>query len=296
LCAAAAGALSLTAPIAFAQTPNANTVYAGPSSGGAGAPLFRSLVGADLPFFGFRADFGGTNNVYLAAGTPLGTNDYYIAKMANTEFNQGGDYSTSTFRWTPPANSHLVHFGANIWVVGGAASSGTNGSFVAKIIKNATTDSNGYQCQGINGQPIGNCATGSAADICAGIGTYGSAGAGTTSGVALSCYDSPSSSDYYSLFLYFDGAHGASLIQGSISGTTLCVTSTFVGAVAVGQTLFGPGITSGTTVTASGGSCGGTPYTVSVSQTVASEEISTGSMITVDGNPGHTYWSAARLN
>ena len=62
------------------------------------------------------------------------------------------------------------------------------------------------------------------------------------------------------------------LIVGSISGTSLTVTSVTSGTVAIGQVISGPGVTYGTTIT--GGSS--SPYTVSVSQTVASAALQLG--------------------
>lgn len=55
---------------------------------------------------------------------------------------------------------------------------------------------------------------------------------------------------------------------GAISGTTLTV-SGVTGAIAVGQTLFGAGVTAGTTITAGSG----TSWTVSASQTVSAESM-----------------------
>lgn len=64
--------------------------------------------------------------------------------------------------------------------------------------------------------------------------------------------------------------YGASF-SGSISGTTLTVSSVRLGALAVGMTLKGPGVTAGTTITALGTGTGGAgTYTVSASQTVGS--------------------------
>lgn len=64
----------------------------------------------------------------------------------------------------------------------------------------------------------------------------------------------------------------AAVITGSISGTSLTVTSVSSGAPAIGQVISGPGVTPGTTIT------GGTysPYTVSIPQTVASTTLQLG--------------------
>lgn len=64
------------------------------------------------------------------------------------------------------------------------------------------------------------------------------------------------------------GTPGA-VIVGSITGTTLTVTSTSSGAIRAGQTLSGSGVTDGTTVVSGAGSS----WTVSASQTVASTTI-----------------------
>jgi hypothetical protein len=65
---------------------------------------------------------------------------------------------------------------------------------------------------------------------------------------------------------------------GSISGQTLTVAAMSLGSITVGATLFGTGITAGTTLLAQGTGTGGVgTYTVSASQTVASEIMACGS-------------------
>ncbi|MET0373940.1 MAG: hypothetical protein ABW128_06745 [Rhizorhabdus sp.] len=61
----------------------------------------------------------------------------------------------------------------------------------------------------------------------------------------------------------------AAVFTGSISGTTLTVTAVAAGALAIGQTLSGSGVTAGTTITAGSG----TTWTVSTSQTAPSTTI-----------------------
>jgi hypothetical protein len=63
------------------------------------------------------------------------------------------------------------------------------------------------------------------------------------------------------------------IFRGSISGTTLTVAAISSGAVAIGQQVFGVGVSKETVITAGSG----TSWTVSVSQTVASENMSTAS-------------------
>jgi hypothetical protein len=62
---------------------------------------------------------------------------------------------------------------------------------------------------------------------------------------------------------------------GSITAQTLTVTNVASGTLFVGESLVGPGIAQGTTITAFGSGSGGTgTYTISTSQTVASETLS----------------------
>lgn len=68
----------------------------------------------------------------------------------------------------------------------------------------------------------------------------------------------------------------AAIFNGSISGTTLTVTSLSTGTLAVGQEVFGVGISNETVITALGTGTGGTgTYTINLSQTIASETMST---------------------
>ena len=72
---------------------------------------------------------------------------------------------------------------------------------------------------------------------------------------------------------YFYGLDDARF-TGSISGTTLTVSSMAFGSVVVGQTISGTGVTGGTKITAYGTGTGGAgTYTVSASQTVSSTTI-----------------------
>lgn len=87
---------------------------------------------------------------------------------------------------------------------------------------------------------------------------------------------------------------GAS-VTGSISGTTFAVTSASGGPLAVGQTLNGSGVTAGTTISALGTGTGGIgTYTVSASQAVASEAITTTTWVGLGSStftaPSGSWW------
>jgi hypothetical protein len=69
-------------------------------------------------------------------------------------------------------------------------------------------------------------------------------------------------------------ASAGAIVTGAITGTTLTVTAVTSGVLYVGQTIQGAGVTANTMITALGTGSGGTgTYTVSTSQTVASETL-----------------------
>lgn len=75
-------------------------------------------------------------------------------------------------------------------------------------------------------------------------------------------------------YTWFISNPSSATFTGSISGTTLTVSSVLNGTIAVGQALFGQGLAQNTVITALGTGTGGTgTYTVSDSQTVASTTI-----------------------
>ena len=70
-------------------------------------------------------------------------------------------------------------------------------------------------------------------------------------------------------------ALATAVFTGDISGTTLTVSSVSTGALAVGQQVFGVGVSNETVITALGTGSGGTgTYTVNISQTVLSQSLS----------------------
>ena len=72
------------------------------------------------------------------------------------------------------------------------------------------------------------------------------------------------------------------VFRGSISGTTLTVTSVSSGTIGVGQQVFGVGVSNETVITALGSGSGGVgTYTVNISQTVAAENLSSSAVAAV---------------
>jgi hypothetical protein len=75
-------------------------------------------------------------------------------------------------------------------------------------------------------------------------------------------------------YTWFISAPSSAIFTGSISSTTLTVTSVQSGTIAIGQAIFGQGVAQNTVITALGTGSGGVgTYTVSDSQTVASTAI-----------------------
>ncbi len=82
----------------------------------------------------------------------------------------------------------------------------------------------------------------------------------------------------------------AAAFTASISGTTLTVTAVASGTLAVGQLVSGTGVSAGTTITALGSGSGGTgTYTLSASQTVAPESMTSSQYFKI----GSVQWEAA---
>ncbi|HEX2753723.1 MAG TPA: hypothetical protein VHP34_11585 [Alphaproteobacteria bacterium] len=94
----------------------------------------------------------------------------------------------------------------------------------------------------------------------------------------------PIGSDFVTMTPLFNGRLSTNVdtyqdcsFTGSITGTTLNVTAVALGALAVGQTVFGVGVTPQTVITALGSGTGGIgTYTISQSQTIASAKLSSG--------------------
>src|SRR5215467_164404 len=94
--------------------------------------------------------------------------------------------------------------------------------------------------------------------------------------VAVATFPSASTLQMVGQYIDFsvDGGGATNSFTASISGTTMTVTAVSAGALAVNQAISGAGVTAGTTITALGTGTGGNgTYTVSASQTVASETI-----------------------
>jgi hypothetical protein len=104
---------------------NANTVWAGPTSGGAAAPAFRALVAADMP--------AGTGTVTSVAHTLAVPGSVFSATVGGSPITTSGTLADTLSLVTQLANT--------VWAgpSSGAASTPTFRSLVAQDLPNTTT-------------------------------------------------------------------------------------------------------------------------------------------------------------
>ena len=113
------GALSIAAASDISSTlgsQTANTVYAGPSTGSAANPTFRSLVSTDIPALSYVASSGGTATNLTLAGTLKDSN----SSSAGTSGQVLSSTATGT-KWITPSS------GGNVTGTG----TSTSGNFAA---------------------------------------------------------------------------------------------------------------------------------------------------------------------
>lgn len=135
-----------------------------------------------------RADLNGVDEV-------IASEVYTIFSAAHVVFNQGSYYDGATLRLTPPTGARAVHLYGSLWISAGADIAGGD-NYVAKWIKNWTIGGGGQLTSGT--------------DVCAGVGSIANATIGQAT-IQASCYDVPSASDYYALFIFVKGNGGGNV-------------------------------------------------------------------------------------
>ena len=195
---------------------------------------------------------------------------------------------------TAGAASTVSGSGPWVWTCagsGGGTTATCSATKVASAQSGACGSSNGAS---LTSAPTANLCTAGAASTVSGSGPWSWSCIGSNGGTTATCYAplSSGSSDPTRGFLpaasdgnanWSTAGMNAIPLTGSISGTTLTVSATPSGALGPGQTIRGPGIASGTQITAFGTGTGGTgAYTVNNSQTVAIEAM------TASGIPNRT--------
>lgn len=95
--------VTATGNLTFAlNTQSANLVLAGPSSGSAAAPTFRSLVSIDLPVAQSFSAFATANQTNFTAGA------FTKVLFTSTDWNVGSAYSTANSRFTPTITGKYI--------------------------------------------------------------------------------------------------------------------------------------------------------------------------------------------
>lgn len=139
--------------LSITETQTANTIYAGPTSGGAAVPAFRAAVAADMPAtIGFAAHKNGSNQTGVVSIT------YTQITLGTEVYDVGGHFATNG--WTPPAGKVSL---SAICEVGGTITAGSvfalaiykDGVLFAQQLAASMTDSAG------GGISIDDVATGS---------------------------------------------------------------------------------------------------------------------------------------
>lgn len=176
------GALATQASVAAALgNQSANLIYAGPSSGAAAAPAFRSLVVADLPTPPtFSAHRNGTNQTIASGG-------FSKVQCGTEDWDTGGCYDNATnYRFTPnQAGKYLLSAAAPMNA--GAA----GGTYIVSIYKNGTEHRRLVQKTFAASETI-------------------------APGVSSCVVQANGSTDYFELFIYQDAG-----VNGTLLGSTL---------------------------------------------------------------------------
>jgi len=111
-------------------TQTANTVLAGPTSGGAATPTFRALVTADLPSI--------TSEILLTGINGYGATNTLVVRFSNTTVNNGG--SDLTYADSSTAGGSITVNTAGRYAIQYSATP-TSGGSILTIEKNGTTQS-----------------------------------------------------------------------------------------------------------------------------------------------------------
>ena len=218
----------------------------------------------------------GTNvKIYVNAGTAL----YDITPIRVTYTSSSTPYTYNLFSTTNGSNSISAVLTTNPGTTGASVTGSITGTTLTVTAVGSGTLAIGQTITGTNvatGTTITALGTGTG-----GLGTYTVNINHPVSSTALTTVNHTSASSGAQVGDYVTISGVGAVFVGSISGTTLTVTSVTSGTIAIGQTISGTGITAGTTIT--NGS--GLSWTVSSSQTVASTTITT----TIGGIPSTTF-------
>lgn len=207
-----------TLAIALA-TQTANTVFAGPTSGGAATPTFRALVLADIPN---TFDFGDGSDgaVTISVDTTLTRDMYYSSLTVNSAIN----LTTAGFKIFVSgtlSNAGTIRHNGTAGAAGSGITSGAGGAGAAAGTLGAgATGATTGAAAAAAGQAGGASATAMGESAGAG-GAGGTGGAGGAAGVATYApHRNTAPAIVYGITLITGGAGGGSGGNGSTSGGT----------------------------------------------------------------------------
>lgn len=242
----------------------------------AGARIFGSqLNGAGI--FNFRfSDYGG------AAYSQINTTNYYLATVARAIGIWDNDY------FSPGQSGNPTNNGQAQWQLGELYSQFCGHEPCPAALPNLSPTLFALVCPSASaGSPDSYARV---AYTCASLGSLGS----YPPIAARTVFKSVDWNTGAPSKLYLHSGHGSTIpgrswgqnltqtslgstpnavVTGSISGTTLCVTAVSSGAINAGDLITGTSISTGMVIIGPGGSCAGTAYQVSASQSISSETI-----------------------
>lgn len=146
-------------------------------------------VGLTITPRGASINLNNSAESWVPPGPAPANNKYHLFIANATSFNQSSLFVSNVntvAAFTPPTGSHLIQLTSQVWATSGVAATG---SFVTKWYKNATVDVNNNLVSGT--------------EVCTGVGNTSDSGAGSAIMQAV-CWDQPSTSDYYNVFMFID--------------------------------------------------------------------------------------------
>lgn len=252
------------------NTQSANTVFAGPSSGGASVPTFRSLVSADIPSLNYVSSVTASSPLFSSGGlTPNLT-----IQVANT--SQNGYLSSTDWNTFNNKQSTLTFGSISTSTTGVSVGSGANSTVGPNVTINVQTASGSQP--GLlssadwttfnNKQPAGSYLTALTGDVTA-------SGPGSVAATNVAANDT--------IFKIYNNADNTKLFKWDLSAQSTGITNTLKPLSAQNQTYqIQPNVDATANI---------------ITQNTTSEQIFIGSNTTIGGsNSGIQYSNATTAN
>jgi hypothetical protein len=314
-------------------TQSANTVFAGPTTGSAAQPTFRSLVSADLPTGNLTESTSAVLTITAGTGAVIGSGTTIQVKQAGTSqsgYLSSTDWNTFNNKQATITEGNLTEATSSVLTISG----GTNaviGSGTSIQVKQASTSVSGYlsstDWNTFNGKQTstlssGDIFVGNGSNVAAAVALSGDATLANTGAITLATVNTNTGSFGSSTSIPNFTVNGKGLLTaagsnvvvapaGTLSGTTLnstVVTSslTAVGTIAtgtwqgtlVGVAFGGTGLATLTTGNVILGAGTSTPAFVApgTSGNVLTSNGSTWTSAAAPSGPTTSYWSGYMPN